>query len=178
MISVELKRLSHLLNDLQDQSRHQPEIATDFDLVLLICELVTLTRSQISKTICLEVEAEQAFIVHLPENTLRQTLLNLLLNAAEALNSKSSGHICIKVDKVGTDLMIQVLDNGTGFSQELLDYGILPLRTSRQRKTGTGLAMSQRFVNKMGGGLKLSNRPTPGACVTIWLPDECIVATE
>ena len=92
MISVELKRLTHLLNDMFDQNCHTPEIATDFDLVLLICDLVSLVRYQIADTISLEVQAAQSYNVHLPETIFRQALLNLLLNAAEALEGCRSGH--------------------------------------------------------------------------------------
>lgn len=178
MISVELKRLTHLLNDMQDQNRHAPEIAIDFDVVLLICDLVTLVRYQIPKTISLEVDASQSYLVHLPEQTLRQAILNLLLNAAEAIDSSASGYICIKIYQSATGLTIQVVDNGAGFPENILDYGIPPLRTSRQRGTGLGLAMTQRLVNKMGGSIELSNQSPHGACVTMLLPDECIVETQ
>ncbi|MEY4767445.1 MAG: hypothetical protein RL637_84, partial [Pseudomonadota bacterium] len=68
---------------------------------------------------------------------------------------------------------IQVIDNGNGFPQELLDYGIRPFRTSHQRGTGLGLAMVQRFVKNIGGQIQLSNQIPQGACVTILLPKAC-----
>jgi signal transduction histidine kinase len=176
MMNVELKRLAHLLNDIEYQSLDKSDMATDFDLVLLICDLVALTRSYIAKKIILEVEASQSFIVCLPKNCLRQALFNLLLNAVEALDNKLSGHIYIKVDKLETDLRIQVLDNGKGFSQTLLDNGIPSLRASRQRGSGLGLAMTQEFVQSISGQIKLSNRPLQGACVTILLPETCLVS--
>lgn len=174
MISVELKRLAHLLNDIQDQS---PEMAVDFDVVLLICDLVTLTRYQTPDTINLEVQASQPFVVHLPEATLRQALLNVLLNATEAVANKAFGQVCIKVYKSRPGLTIQVIDNGTGFSQDQLDNGIRPLRTGHpcDDTDGLGLAMAQRFIQQyMGGRIKLSNQIPHGACVTIWLPAECM----
>lgn len=177
MSSVELKHLAHLLNDIQNQKGHSPEPAIDFDVVLLVCDLVTLIRAQIPESTILEVKTLHSYIVHLPENLLRQALLNLLLNAADALNQHANGHICIKIYPSAAGLTIQFLDNGPGFSQYLLDYGIPPLRSSRQRGTGEGLAMTQRFVNRMGGCLKLSNQSPQGACVTMLLPNECLVET-
>jgi signal transduction histidine kinase len=168
MMNVELKRLAHLLNDMQQQSGHSPEIATDFDVVLLICDLLTLTRYQIDKSISLEVEAAQPFIAHLPESTLRQALLNLVLNAAQALEHSPAGHICIKVFQSGPNLTIQVLDDGTGFSQTMLSG----TRPSRPCTTGQGLAMTQQFINTMNGSVKLSNRVPHGGCVTILLPQQ------
>jgi nitrogen fixation/metabolism regulation signal transduction histidine kinase len=72
-------------------------------------------------------------------------------------------------------LGIDVLDNGPGFSQDMLDYGIRPFRTSRQRGTGLGLAMVQRFVKNVDGTVKLSNQQPHGACVTVLLPEVVLV---
>lgn len=175
MISTELKHLARLLNDLQDQSIGSSEIAADFDVVLLACDLVTLIRSQIAKTIRLEVQASQSFWVHLPENILRQAILNLLLNAAEALKGRSFGQICIRIYKAGSGLTIQVLDNGNGFPQNMLDHGIAPLPVDDLFEIGNGLAMTQQWLKNIGAGIKLSNQLPHGACVSITLPDECLL---
>ena len=173
LISSELKRLALLLNDMLDQSRHSPEIATDFDLPTLVSDLLTLTRYQLTESIELKCHTLNNLTVHLPESGIRQALLNLILNAADALDN-SAGSICIKVDVNFQGLLIDVFDNGPGFSQDLLNYGIRPFRTSRQNGTGLGLAMVQRFIKDVGGTIKLSNQQPHGACVTLLLPKECL----
>jgi len=173
LISSELKRLARLLNDMLDQSRHSPEAATDFDMSILICDLLTLTRYQISESIELNCDTPNTLPVHLPESGIRQALLNLILNAADALES-NPGLIHIKARIESQRLRIDVFDNGPGFSQDLLNYGIRPFRTSRQGGTGLGLAMVQRFVKDVGGTIKLSNQQPHGACVTVLLPKECL----
>jgi signal transduction histidine kinase len=170
LIGDELKRLARLLNDMLDQSRHAPEMATDFDAMKLIRDLVVLTRYQISENIQLEVDVHSPLPVHLPESGLRQALLNLILNAADALE-KVSGLIRIKAYKDERGLHINVLDNGPGFSKEMINYGIRPFRTSHQRGTGLGLAMVQRFVKDAGGTIELTNRQPHGACVALLLPN-------
>ncbi len=174
MINAELKRLAHLLNDIQDISNDAAEIATDFDIVLLLCDLVTLVRYQIAKTICLEVIASRSFMVHLPENTFRQAVLNLVLNAAEACSEKKSGHISINISKPKSGLIIQIFDNGAGFSKEFLAGSIATLAASQQDDAATGLVMSERFIKKMGGKIRLGNHFPYGACVTVLLPESCV----
>ena len=173
LISSELKRLALLLNDMLDQSRHSPEIATDFDLPTLVSDLLTLTRYQLTESIELKCNTPNKLPVHLPESGIRQALLNLILNAADALDN-SAGSILIKVDVNFQGLLVDVFDNGPGFSQDLLNYGIRPFRTSRQNGTGLGLAMVQRFVKDVGGTIKLSNQQPHGACVSLLLPKECL----
>ncbi len=173
LINAELKRMAILLNDMLDQSRHSPEETTAFDVRTLIRDLVALTRYQIAETIQLEIEAPCALPVHLPESGLRQALLNLILNAADALEG-NSGTIRIKARTSKQGLRIDVQDDGIGFSKDMLEHGIRPFRTSRQRGTGLGLAMVQRFVKDVGGTISLTNQETHGACVSIFLPNECL----
>ncbi len=173
LINAELKRMARLLNDMLDQSRHSPEVATAFDVRTLIRDLVVLTRYQIAEAIHLEIDVPFPLPAHLPESGLRQALLNLMLNAADALES-NSGTICIKARAEREGLRIDVQDDGIGFSQDMLEHGIRPFRTSRQRGTGLGLSMVQRFVKDVGGTITLTNQPTHGACVSILLPNECI----
>ena len=174
LISSELKRLAVLLNGMLNQSKHSPEVAKDFDISILIRDLITLTRYQVPEAIQLDIDIPPVLRVHLPESGLRQALLNLVLNAVDALES-DVGRVVIKVRIDKTGLAIDVLDNGRGFSQELLDYGIRPFRTSRSGGTGLGLAMVQRFVREIDGTIKLSNQQPHGACVTVLLPNDCLL---
>jgi signal transduction histidine kinase len=173
MINGELKRVAVLLNDMLDQSRHHPESAIDFNIMTLLRDLVALTRYQISPVIELEVKPHTDLIVHLPESMVRQALLNLVLNAADAIGQQS-GKIVLAVSVNTQAVVIDVSDDGIGFPQEMLEYGIRPFRSSRQRGTGIGLAMVQRFVKSIGGSLKLSNQPPHGATVSLILPSVCV----
>lgn len=173
LINAELKRMTRLLNDMLGQSRHSPEVPSMFDVRTLIRDLVALTRYQIAESIHLEIDAPCPLPVHLPESGIRQALLNLILNAADALED-NPGTICIKARTDRQGLRIDVQDDGIGFSKDMLEHGIRPFRTSRQRGTGLGLAMVQRFVKDVGGTIVLTNQPTHGACVSLLLPNDCI----
>jgi signal transduction histidine kinase len=177
LISSELKRLARLLSDMLDQSRHSPEIATDFDMTTLIRDLLALTRYQIAESITLNSDTPDTLPVHLPESGIRQALLNLILNAADALDG-GSGLIRIKAYTDSRGLHLDVFDNGPGFSDDMLNYGIRPFRTSRPRGTGLGLAMVQRFVKDIGGTIKLNNQQPHGACVTVLVPKEYLTGEK
>jgi two-component system NtrC family sensor kinase len=169
LIGNELKRLGHLLNDLLNQSRHAPEAADDIDIAMLIRDLAALTRYQIAEDIRLEVEAAAPLNAYIPAGGLRQALLNLILNAAEALEG-SAGTIRVTAAQDAEGIRIEVADDGHGFPQQLLEQGIQPFRTTRQRGTGLGLAMAQRFVKEAGGSIRLRNQSPHGACVSLFFP--------
>lgn len=169
LIGSELKRLAAMLNDMLNNSRHVPEPPQLLNLADLIRDLVVLARYQIAEAITLEIEAPRYLPVNLPPSEIRQVLLNLILNAADALDQKS-GWICIKAWQDAASDCIEVTDSGPGFSKVMLAHGIRPFQTSRQQGTGLGLAMVQRFIKNMGGNIKLSNRTPHGACVCLILP--------
>jgi two-component system NtrC family sensor kinase len=174
LIGSELKRLGHLLNNLLNQSRHAPEEAGDIDVAMLIRDLAALTRYQIAEAVRLDVVAASVIKAHLPAGGLRQALLNLILNAADALEGRS-GMICVTAAHDAEGLRIEVADDGPGFSRELLEQGIRPFRTTRPRGTGLGLTMVQRYVKETGGRLSLKNRVPQGACVSLFWP---VIAEE
>jgi signal transduction histidine kinase len=126
-------------------------------------------RYQIPDHIQIRLDAPEALLVHLPECGFRQTLLNLILNAAEALGA-DPGDISVVVSADGDSVTFVVRDDGPGFAPDLIGQEIRTFRTHRPEGTGLGLAIAQRFVREHGGRLTLSNRPPHGAEVTIAFP--------
>ena len=170
LIGAELKRMGRLLNDLLGQSRQTPMPPTHFKLGCLVNELLTLARYQIPPYIELTCQVPEELACHLPEGNLRQALLNLILNAAQALDH-ASGQIMIRAWQEQGALCIEVSDDGPGFSEDMLSAGIRPFYTGRAQGTGLGLAMVQRFVRECHGQIKLVNRQPHGASVMLSLPD-------
>ena len=77
----------------------------------------------------------------------------------------------MKVEKKGSRLLIMIMDDGKGFSEELLDGRGMKLFYSEAKgeHLGIGLAVSRILCEKMGGGMKLENSKEGGAAVTIWI---------
>ncbi|CAI8949338.1 sensor histidine kinase [Methylocaldum szegediense] len=169
LIIAELKRMGRLLNELLDHGRHTPAPVSECDVTALIRELVTLVRYQIPPTIKLDWAASGDLVTRLPGCRLRQTLLNLILNSAEAIGDRE-GSIEIRASRQEDHVLVSVIDDGPGFSVEILENGIRPFATGRPGGTGLGLAMVQRFTRDLGGQLSLSNVEPHGARVSLTLP--------
>jgi len=166
----EVERLTRLLNQLLDASRHAPEPSREIQLAGLVAELLELTRHQLPTTIALENRVEPSLTCRLPQDRLRQSLLNLLLNAAAALGE--AGVITIAARREGEKIRIEVSDDGPGFAAEIIDGGIRPFASTREQGTGLGLAIVRRFARDMGGEVTLSNCTPHGARVTLLLPSQ------
>lgn len=172
LIIEELKRMGRLLNELLDQSKHTPAPVREFNLPTMAQELVALTRYQIPPQIRLDFRGPERLMCRLPECRLRQSLLNLILNAAQAMG-RDQGEIRIEAQRDGDRIALTVTDDGPGFSREMLETGLRPFATGRPGGTGLGLAMVQRFVRELGGQLALANTEPRGACVRMLLPAYC-----
>ena len=171
LVVSELDRLTELLNSLLAQAHHAPEIATEIALAQTIDELLSLVRYQVSDRIRIECEVADDLYCTIPVGQLRQTLWNLVLNAAQAIGD-NSGSIAICADADDSGIMLRVVDDGPGFSSEQLTAPARAFVTAREGGTGLGLAMVQRFARDLGGAVKLENCSPRGACVTLSLPCE------
>ena len=170
LIIDELKRMGRLLNELLDLSKHTPAPITEFDLTLMAQELVALLRYQIPSSIHLTLESSGPAVCQLPESRIRQCLLNLILNAAQAIGSRP-GNIGITIRPEGEQrVSITVTDDGPGFSEALLAAGIRPFATAKAGGTGLGLAMVQRFTRELGGQLSLGTNTPRGGLVRMVIP--------
>ncbi|MFC6669943.1 sensor histidine kinase [Marinobacterium aestuariivivens] len=169
LINDEVKRATRQLNQLLDQARQRPEKAFPLDIGEEVESLVTLAGFQLHEDVTLSSDVADGLRCRLPRSQFRQMLLNLLLNAGQALQD-AAGQIQLQVRRRGGMLEIEVRDSGPGFSAQMLETGIQPFRSWRAGGTGLGLAMVHRFTHDLGGELQLSNRQEGGACVTLRLP--------
>ncbi|WP_041350573.1 sensor histidine kinase [Nitrosococcus watsonii] len=169
LIGAELKRLTRLLNNLLDQAKHTPQPAVKLHIASVVQELLALTRYQIPAHLQLESKIPETLSCQLPEGNFRQALLNLVLNAAQAMG-ETPGKVQVDAYQKGETLYLRVSDEGPGFSQEMLDGGIRPFVSGSQRGTGLGLTMVQGFAQEVGGHVQIANKQPHGACVTLILP--------
>ncbi len=171
LVINELTRLTRLLNEIVDASRHAPEPSRTVDLAAVVDDMFTLTRYQLPPQVHLESQIPGDLACKLPQDRLRQALLNLLLNAAAVLSDRG-GTVTVAAAREGNQIRITVSDDGPGFPPELLQNGVRPFFSTRTGGTGLGLAMVRRFARDLGGTLTLGNREPHGACVTLLLPGD------
>jgi C4-dicarboxylate-specific signal transduction histidine kinase len=170
LVVAELQRVKRLLNDLLAPSRHAPEPRRVVRLAPLVDELLALTRYQIPAQVALEARVPPDLECVVPADALRQTLLNLVLNAMQALGDRP-GRITLDARRDGGAVHVAVRDDGPGFPDALLAGGVRPFASGREAGTGLGLAIVQRFAREVQGELKLENCAPHGACVELRIPD-------
>jgi C4-dicarboxylate-specific signal transduction histidine kinase len=103
--------------------------------------------------------------------SLEQVLINLLLNARDALEEQEERRITIKGMCEDEKVVITVSDNGPGIKVEALIHIFVPFFTTKPvgKGTGLGLAVSRQLLEKYAGSLKLRDEQGVGACFKIEL---------
>jgi signal transduction histidine kinase len=121
-------------------------------------------------TICEEFSTEQQTVDADPEQ-LHQVLVNLLLNAVEAMPEGGQIHIDVARDQqFGSQCRIVIHDSGPGIDPEVFPRIFEPFVSTKKDGTGLGLAVSRRIIDEHGGTIDAANQEGGGASFTITLP--------
>lgn len=101
---------------------------------------------------------------------LNQMVLNLLVNAAQAIEGR--GTITIRTGVAGTDVWLEIEDTGSGMSPELAEKIFEPFFTTKPvgRGTGLGLALSYGIVQQHKGHIEVRSEAGKGSCFRVTLP--------
>lgn len=104
------------------------------------------------------------------EVALRQVLINLILNGAEAVRAVDNGTIDIGCNNESGQLVIQITDNGDGIDKKKKKMIFEPFFTTRTTGSGLGLFHSRRLVREMGGDIDVISKTGGPTIFSVRLP--------
>jgi signal transduction histidine kinase len=99
---------------------------------------------------------------------MEQVLINLLVNAIEAVVDSKGPKITLmsKIDDNGR-LLIQVIDNGHGISEEVQEKIFIPFFTTRKNGSGIGLSLSRQIMRLHRGSISVQSKPEKETVFTL-----------
>lgn len=170
LASREVARLKGLLTHFLEFARPQPPkiIASDIGLLL---QSVAKLASETAKMAQVEVLVETAATlppVSVDPEQIRQLLLNLVINAIQAI--PNAGQIRLRAVQDNDYVRIEVEDEGIGIPSEDLERVFDPFFTTRSSGTGLGLSIAYQIVNQHGGHIAARKNPECGMTFTVTLP--------
>ena len=137
----------------------KPEFAAD-DVAETVRQVVFLMRVG-NNDIDFDLElAEDPMPARFDRRLISQALTNIVKNATEAIaavpaEQLGKGRILVRVSREGSDVLIDVVDNGLGLPKENRNRLLEPYVTTREKGTGLGLAIVGRILEEHGGGIEL-----------------------
>ena len=124
-----------------------------------------------------QVHVERQFsptagLLRLIPQAIQQIVVNLVLNALDALNEVALPRLTIRTERDGQWCLIEVSDNGPGIPPENVDRLFEPFFTTKPvgKGTGLGLSISYSLARKQGGDIEVRSQPGQGATFTVRLP--------
>ena len=170
MAAREVVRLKGLLTHFLEFARpQQPRIvASDIELLLQsVAKLANETGKMAQVDILVETAAALPSVSIDPEQ-IRQVLLNLVINAVQAM--PNAGKIRLRGIHDGEFVRIEVEDEGVGIPADDVERIFDPFFTTRDNGTGLGLSIAYQIVNQHGGHIAARRNPERGMTFTVMLP--------
>jgi two-component system, NtrC family, sensor kinase len=173
---AELGRIARIITRMRDfyrPSRVELEHTRINDIVEETIELVQTHLRHGEVTTSTDLAPNLPPITAHPDQV-RQVLLNLLLNACDAMPQGGQIKVTTELRPATTDqgavIVIRVSDTGTGIMPEHMQHMFEPFYTTKPQGTGLGLAISAHIVTQHGGTMTVDSAPGEGATFTITLP--------
>ncbi|MGB8672077.1 MAG: ATP-binding protein [Pseudolabrys sp.] len=183
---VGAERAAQLTQRLLAFSRRQPLNPRVLDINKLIVAISDLLTRTLGENIELEtISGAGLWNVELDASEMESTLLNLALNARDAMptggkltietsNAYLDDEYCREHEGIlpGQYILVAITDSGAGMSAETIDRAFEPFFTTKEAGKGTGLGLSQvyGFMKQSGGHVKIYSEPGEGTTIKLYLP--------
>lgn len=167
-ISAGVKRLESLVGQVLQFTREIAVNPEPADLSQIVAQAVEYAQKSLNDhEVECRVDGPRPLLVNVDPLLLGQSILNLLINAAEAIES-SGGNIHVRFGRppegsAARQFHLSVRDSGPGIDPEILDRIFNPFFTTKETGTGLGLAIVHRIVEAHDGTITATNEEGGGA---------------
>lgn len=169
LIDAELETSARVIADLLDMTHMKPPQCQPTSMRLLIEELLQRCHLPEQVQVTTSLQPESLTVVVDPLQ-MRQVLLNVLTNAAQAIEGDGAITVSAKQLTEPGETVIEVHDSGGGIAPDALSKVFEPLYTTKANGTGLGLSICKQIIENHGGQIAVTSQPGQGTTVTIVLP--------
>lgn len=177
ILTESIERMEGIIRRMRMFSREMPLARTRVDLGDLLAHLLLFLEASLREQLIAPVfhrPAAPVFVTCDPAQ-LHQALLNLLLNAMQAMPRGGRLRLRLARGRTPADggpgpVLALIADSGLGIAPEVAGRIFDPFYTTREAGTGLGLPIADKIVREHGGTIRFTSRPGHGACFAVLLP--------
>ena len=167
-------RAKGIVDRMRDHIKKAPARSEPFDLNAAVDEVIEMVQSAIIKNrVLVRATLDGLPPVHGDRVQLQQVVLNLILNAIEAMSSVEQGsrELSISTQQAPSgEILVGVQDSGPGIDPERLDQVFAPFYTTKNAGIGMGLSICRSIITAHGGRLWAEANQSRGAIFQFTLP--------
>jgi len=168
------QRIRDIVSDLQTFSKIEQPTPTLVPLEPMLRSVAVMVTPELRYRAQLELELEPALVLTGNQGRLSQAFLNLLVNAAHAIDEghQDSNRILVRTSNQDSSCQVEIRDTGRGLEPERLATLFDPFKAIHQpgEQSGLGLAIAHRIIEEHGGHIQVESTPGQGSCFTVMLP--------
>ena len=170
LVRQECDRLQKLLGDFLDFARQETLAPEPGNLNVELEQLLDFfaIRAQEAGVDIVRYLDPELPSVRIDRETFRSAVLNLLLNAVQAM--EPGGQLVVRTRAAGLGVLVELIDTGPGMDPETLGKVFRAFYTTKQGGSGLGLPTARKIIEAHGGTIDVESTPGRGTKVTIWLP--------
>jgi len=171
VIEEEIHRMNEIVDQFLRFAKPASPLLEKTDVLSIFEETLQLLRPQIEKQrIVVEKEFQALPMIQMDPEQMKQAMLNLLLNAIQAM--PEGGQLTMKGQnsKDGQWIHLSIEDSGMGISPEDIDKLFDPFFSTKEGGIGLGLSITHRIIDQHHGKIEVENAPEKGTIFTVWLP--------
>ncbi len=176
---AQVERLEYLLSSLKSFNMYESLRMRTIEVSAFLEKFLTLISPDLQKK-AITLEAGpflQDVIVTADPRALQQALLNVVVNASDALAGRSEPKIMLNTDRVGGMVRMRVSDNGTGIPEDRKKEIFKPFYTTKPHGTGLGLIITRKLLSRMNAFIEIESLVNEGTVVDIYLPEGAVERT-
>jgi PAS domain S-box-containing protein len=166
-------RTRDIIERIREQIKKAPPRKERFDLNEAIDEVMVLARSAITKNeVSVQTRLKGLLSIEADRVQLQQVVLNLILNAVQAMASVEAGarELSVSTEQDQTGVLVAVRDSGSGIDPQHLERVFEAFYTTKSSGTGMGLSICRSIIDAHGGRLWVAANEPRGAVFQFTLP--------
>ena len=181
-IALSVARGKRITSEILRFTQPAEPVRAAVDVAEWLRALATEARTVLSATITLDVASQEGIAIHADANQIHQTLMNLIVNARDAM--PGGGTLTIRAVRERQDaqfpfgriehperfVRVSVNDTGTGMTAETRRHIFEPLFTTKKSGTGLGLPLAHQIVARHGGDIYVESTIGHGTTFHLFLP--------
>jgi signal transduction histidine kinase len=171
VIEEEINRINEIVDQFLRFAKPAPPLLKKAEVFPIFEETLQLLRPQIEKQrIAVQKEFESLHPILTDREQMKQAILNLLLNAVQAM--PKGGHLILRgqISEDGQFAKLSIQDSGVGIPGEEIGKLFDPFFSTKEGGIGLGLSIAHRIIDQHHGKIEVESTPGKGTVFTVWLP--------
>jgi polar amino acid transport system substrate-binding protein len=175
-VPEEVERLNRIVTDLLDYARSQPIKLQAENLAGIVESVLGLFAKRLhDEQVETVVDVPPQLGIRADRGRIKQVLINLILNALEAMSASANKKLTVRAERQGEALVLVIADTGEGIDSGELPHLFQPFFTTKSQGIGLGLYLSQKIMREHGGEISVNSRKGQGTTFRLHFAADALI---